>query len=110
MRLTLDMVGYQSNSAQNLLQRIRTVVDTGELTDIPGGAPFGVNFRTLGNVAYFMLSLNTPEALIRTLEHRIWDVLSTSQAQSSDEHIDEEEIDSSGEKHFIRPHVSRQAH
>lgn len=41
----------------------------------PGGAPFSVHFRTLGNVAYFMTSLNTPAATVRSVEDRIWAVL-----------------------------------
>ena len=46
-----------------------------------GGTPFGINYRTLGNVAYFMLSLNTPSATIRHIENRIWKTLQPSGSQ-----------------------------
>ena len=36
---------------------------------------FSINYRTLGNVAYFMLSLNTPPEVTRTVEERIWTAL-----------------------------------
>lgn len=72
------MIGYQSHSAQDLFQGIRSAVDTNELSRVPGGAPFGINYRTLGNVAYFMLSLNTPSHLVRTLEDKLWHVLTRS--------------------------------
>lgn len=32
---------------------------------------FGVHFRTLGDVAYFMTSFNTPKEVVRELERRI---------------------------------------
>ena len=41
----------------------------------PGGAPFTIHFRTLGDVAYFLTSLNTPPATIRAVEDRIWALL-----------------------------------
>lgn len=47
----------------------------GSATPAPGGLPYGVNYRTLGNVAYFMTNLNTSSDLIRSLEDRIWKVL-----------------------------------
>ena len=43
-----------------------------DVTSAPGGTPFGIHFRTLGDVAYFITSLNTPPATIRALEDRIW--------------------------------------
>ncbi|KAH9178390.1 PLP-dependent transferase [Lactarius sanguifluus] len=53
---------YQSHSAQALLKTL-------------GGGPFSIHFRTLGDVAYFMTSLNTPSTTIRAVEDRIWAVL-----------------------------------
>jgi dethiobiotin synthetase/adenosylmethionine--8-amino-7-oxononanoate aminotransferase len=45
------------------------------IMEIPIGdqssTPFGIHFRTLGNVAYFMTSLNTPYETIRSVEERI---------------------------------------
>ncbi|KAJ7026924.1 PLP-dependent transferase [Mycena alexandri] len=38
---------------------------------------FSVHFRTLGNVAYFMTSLNTAPETIRTVEDKIWKALET---------------------------------
>lgn len=40
-----------------------------------GGAPFKIHFRMLGNVAYFMTSLNTSPETIRSVEDRIWNAL-----------------------------------
>jgi hypothetical protein len=34
-----------------------------------------MNFRTLGDVAYFMLSLNMKEETVREVENRIWAVV-----------------------------------
>ncbi|KIM84796.1 hypothetical protein PILCRDRAFT_817597 [Piloderma croceum F 1598] len=73
--------GYGSHSAQTLLQSIKgSVLDEQSVSPAPGGAPFGINYRTLGNVAYFMTSLNTPSATIRSVEDRIWNALDKSLA------------------------------
>lgn len=69
--------GYQSQSAQALLKSLHDAVG-GSSPDgfcAPGGAPFSVHFRTLGDVAYFMTSLNTPHSTIRAVEDRIWALL-----------------------------------
>ncbi|KAG1821199.1 onanonoxo-7-onima-8-eninoihtemlysoneda [Suillus subaureus] len=68
--------GYASHSAQTLLQSLRLPLDNGSASAAPGGAPFGVHYRTLGNVAYFMSSLNTPRATIEALEDRLWRLVS----------------------------------
>ena len=60
--------GYQSHSAQKLLESLRVAAKDDD-------ASFGINYRTLGNVAYFMLSLNTPAATVRHIEDRIWRAL-----------------------------------
>lgn len=74
-------LGYQSHSAQQLLESLRVAAD--DTTDVneAGMTPFGINYRTLGNVAYFMLSLNTPPATIRHIENRIWKTLQPSSAK-----------------------------
>ncbi|KII89646.1 hypothetical protein PLICRDRAFT_39766 [Plicaturopsis crispa FD-325 SS-3] len=78
--------GYSSKTAQAVLQSIKTTVDGDSVvSSAPGGAPFGIHFRTLGNVAYFMTSLNTPAVTIRSIEDKIWAALrrsSPSGAQS----------------------------
>ncbi|CDO77015.1 hypothetical protein BN946_scf184298.g42 [Trametes cinnabarina] len=71
-----DSAGYQSHSARALLESIRTAVNSdGALSPAPGGSPFGIHYRTLGNVAYFMLSLNTPASVVRSVEERVCTVL-----------------------------------
>ncbi|KAL7279364.1 hypothetical protein ACG7TL_007205 [Trametes sanguinea] len=70
-----DSAGYQSHSARALLESIRTAVKNDALSPAPGGSPFGIHYRTLGNVAYFMLSLNTPASVVRSVEERVWTVL-----------------------------------
>ncbi|KAI0671946.1 onanonoxo-7-onima-8-eninoihtemlysoneda [Trametes maxima] len=70
-----DAAGYQSHSARALLESIKTAVQNEGLSSAPGGSPFGIHYRTLGNVAYFMLSLNTPTSVVRSVEERVWTVL-----------------------------------
>lgn len=68
--------GYCSHSAQALLQSLKASVHNDLLMSSgPGGTPFGINYRTLGNVAYFMTSLNTSPTTIRSVEDRIWSAL-----------------------------------
>jgi dethiobiotin synthetase/adenosylmethionine--8-amino-7-oxononanoate aminotransferase len=72
----VGVTGYQSHSAQALLKALGDATsESGGATSVPGGAPFSINFRTLGDVAYFMTSLNTPSTTIRAVEDRIWAVL-----------------------------------
>ncbi|TRM64871.1 pyridoxal phosphate-dependent transferase [Schizophyllum amplum] len=77
--------GYVSHSAQNLMKGLADVGggayengDRSGLSTAPGGAPFSVHFRTLGDVVYFMLSLNTEESVIRDVEDRIWQTVQNS--------------------------------
>ncbi|KZT06024.1 onanonoxo-7-onima-8-eninoihtemlysoneda [Laetiporus sulphureus 93-53] len=70
-----DVDGYRSNSAQKLLESMRLGMASEQTSAAPGGAPFGINYRTLGNVAYFMLSLNTSEAVIHAVQDRILQTL-----------------------------------
>jgi dethiobiotin synthetase/adenosylmethionine--8-amino-7-oxononanoate aminotransferase len=55
--------------------------DGGALSSAPGGAPFGIHYRTLGNVAYFMTSLNTPRKTIEEVENRLWKTLSATRVK-----------------------------
>jgi dethiobiotin synthetase/adenosylmethionine--8-amino-7-oxononanoate aminotransferase len=74
--LPVGVTGYQSHSAQALLRTLGDAArESGGGTSVPGGAPFSINFRTLGDVAYFMTSLNTPHTTTRAVEDRIWAVL-----------------------------------
>ncbi|KAF7290678.1 PLP-dependent transferase [Mycena indigotica] len=70
--------GYVSHSAQTLLQDLKNS-KVGAKNTYP---PFSVHYRTLGNVAYFMTSLNTSPETIRALEEKIWTAL---QSDSADE-------------------------
>ncbi|KLO08803.1 onanonoxo-7-onima-8-eninoihtemlysoneda [Schizopora paradoxa] len=56
--------GYQSHLAQSRLSSLSNNPDD-ELSD------FAVHYRTLGDVAYFMSSLNTPLEVLRKLESKI---------------------------------------
>ncbi|KAF5326958.1 hypothetical protein D9619_004333 [Psilocybe cf. subviscida] len=71
--------GYTSHSAQTLLQSLKDASQTGgSLSTAPGGAPFGIHYRTLGDVAYFITSLNTKAGVVRSIEDRIWKSLTSS--------------------------------
>ncbi|TCD67064.1 hypothetical protein EIP91_000577, partial [Steccherinum ochraceum] len=67
--------GYQSHSAQNILAGIKEIASERDTSSLPGGAPFAINYRTLGDVAYFMLSLNTSLEVTRAVQKRILDTL-----------------------------------
>ncbi|KAF9223615.1 onanonoxo-7-onima-8-eninoihtemlysoneda [Gyrodon lividus] len=71
-----DSAGYASQTAQALLRPIKTSARDGSVSSAPGGVPFGIHYRTLGNVAYFMTSLNTPRETIEEVENRLWTILS----------------------------------
>ncbi|KAF8524662.1 onanonoxo-7-onima-8-eninoihtemlysoneda [Hysterangium stoloniferum] len=58
-----DTKGYVSASAQSSLSFLRNK-SMGDDVNVP----FGVHYRTLGNVAYFMCSLNTDPKTLRTFE------------------------------------------
>jgi bifunctional dethiobiotin synthetase / adenosylmethionine---8-amino-7-oxononanoate aminotransferase len=59
-----------------MLSALKKLPLGGPTSTAPGGPQYNVHYRTLGNVAYFMLSLNTPLATVRELEDRIWRVVS----------------------------------
>ncbi|KAF9561979.1 PLP-dependent transferase [Agrocybe pediades] len=74
-----DSAGYTSNSAQSALRSLLDASEAeGVLSSAPGGAPFGIHYRTLGDVAYFMTSLNTSSKVIRSIEDKIWKTLAGS--------------------------------
>lgn len=71
--------GYGSYSAQTIFEPLKTIAESMEsASPIPGGGDYAVHYRTLGNVAYFMLSLNTSPTIIRSLEKKILDTLGGS--------------------------------
>ncbi|KAK7044197.1 hypothetical protein VNI00_007917 [Paramarasmius palmivorus] len=79
IKLKDDNAGYVSHSAEAVFKGLNLVDPTDNaLSAAPGGAPYGVHFRTLGNVAYFMTSLNTTPSTLRSLEDKIWRTLQTS--------------------------------
>lgn len=78
----IRLLGYASHTAQGLLRPIgNPVSDDGALSSAPGGAPFGIHYRTLGNVAYFMTSFNTPQQTIEEVENRLWKTLSATHVE-----------------------------
>lgn len=65
------VLGYGSDTAQKVFGSLNSgAVKTSEA---PGG--HGIHYRTLGNVAYFISSLNTSRKVMRLVEGRIWAVL-----------------------------------
>lgn len=61
-------VGYDSHIAKKILSSIgQPTVGPDECDSLP----FGIHMRSLGDVAYFMTSLNTPTATVRSLEKGI---------------------------------------
>ncbi|KAL0954696.1 hypothetical protein HGRIS_003645 [Hohenbuehelia grisea] len=68
--------GYVSMSAQATFQSLKQLNDDPNAQSVaPGGAPYNVHYRTLGDIAYFMTSLNTSPGVIRSMEERIWSAL-----------------------------------
>ncbi|KAF8521853.1 PLP-dependent transferase [Gautieria morchelliformis] len=70
-RLRDSAGGYGSASAQAALTFLQNV----RILDGSSTVPFGVHYRTLGNVAYLMSSLNTRPETLRALESAIMDGL-----------------------------------
>ncbi|KAI0315562.1 PLP-dependent transferase [Amylostereum chailletii] len=76
IKLEDAQAGYHSHSAQAVLQSLnQAALPSEEASPAPGGAPFSIHFRTLGNVAYFMTSLNTLAATLRAVEDKVWSIL-----------------------------------
>ncbi|POY76212.1 hypothetical protein BMF94_0407 [Rhodotorula taiwanensis] len=74
-----DGSGYQSTASESILRRLRY----GEPAGSGGGTsdssaavePFHIHARPLGNVIYFMSSLNSPDETLRAVEETIWAAL-----------------------------------
>ena len=62
--------GYRSTAAEEILNPIR---DTDPNLANPDS--FGIHFRTLGDLGYFITSLNTERQVIAKVEKRILEVL-----------------------------------
>lgn len=60
--------GYQANTAQRFISSVQT-----QLSDI--GSDYGLNARTLGNVAYFMSSLNSSRDILKVIESSVLQAL-----------------------------------
>ena len=68
--------GYTSMSAQATFTPLRECITNADNTpSAPTGAPFTTHYRTLGEVAYFITSLNTHPSIVRSLEDKIWHIL-----------------------------------
>ncbi|KAF5367111.1 hypothetical protein D9758_004032 [Tetrapyrgos nigripes] len=75
IKLVDDNAGYTSHSAEEVFKPLLAPEDDRILFSSPGGAPFGVHYRTLGNIAYFMCSLTTTRGNLQTLEDKLWQIL-----------------------------------
>ncbi|KAG6828674.1 hypothetical protein H0H92_007089 [Tricholoma furcatifolium] len=80
--------GYTSHAAQDTFKSLKDLhlredAEHSLATSAPGGAPYSVHYRTLGNVAYFMTSLNTRPEVVREVEDRIWTVLNEGDTGAS---------------------------
>ena len=62
--------GYRSTAAQEILDPIRD-----RDPDSTSPCSFGIHFRTLGDLGYFITSLNTERQVIAKVEKRILEVL-----------------------------------
>ncbi|KDQ59029.1 hypothetical protein JAAARDRAFT_127738 [Jaapia argillacea MUCL 33604] len=71
-----DGRGYTSDAAERLLLPIKDCIPRG--ADGAQNQPFGIHFRTLGNVAYFMTSLNTSLETVRRIQDRLSEALGPS--------------------------------
>ncbi|KAI5892279.1 PLP-dependent transferase [Schizophyllum commune H4-8] len=79
VKVKTEQGGYVSHSAQELLKGLGNVErGEGGLSSAPGGAPFSIHFRTLGDVAYLMLSLNTEDKVVREVEDRVWQAIAAA--------------------------------
>ncbi|KAF9075993.1 pyridoxal phosphate-dependent transferase [Rhodocollybia butyracea] len=72
--------GYTSTSAETVFRALLQIATSDSPLTTPTtpsgtGAPYSIHFRTLGNVAYFMTSLNTNLETVKEVEERIWEVL-----------------------------------
>jgi adenosylmethionine-8-amino-7-oxononanoate aminotransferase len=64
------VVGYQATTAQTFIACVQR-----KLSD--SGSEYGLNARTLGNVVYFMSSLNTGREVLKVIESAVLAALGT---------------------------------
>lgn len=73
-----DNAGYQSTASESLLRRLRYGDPlTSTPSTSPGGLPFNIHARPLGNVVYFMSSLNSHPSTLRAVEAALLSALSS---------------------------------
>lgn len=83
-----DGSGYQSTASESILRRLRYGEPSGMAASAsdsnstsaaaaasPTGAPFHIHARPLGNVVYFMSSLNSPAETLRAVERSVAEAL-----------------------------------
>lgn len=72
-----DAAGYQSTASEALLRRLRygAPLVPGSADVSPAGLPFNIHARPLGNVVYWMASLNSEPATLRAIEEAVLDAL-----------------------------------
>ncbi|KAK4049252.1 hypothetical protein OIO90_005541 [Microbotryomycetes sp. JL221] len=73
-----DGAGYESTASISLLNSLkneRIPVEQGKEGASLGGMPFNVHARPLGNIVYFMSSLNSKPETLRALEQRLLELL-----------------------------------
>ncbi|KAK4703477.1 bifunctional dethiobiotin synthetase / adenosylmethionine---8-amino-7-oxononanoate aminotransferase, partial [Phenoliferia sp. Uapishka_3] len=72
-----DSAGYQSTASEAFLRRLRygapLIPDSPTVS--PAGSPFNIHARPLGNVVYWMASLNSDPSTLRAIEAAILDAL-----------------------------------
>jgi dethiobiotin synthetase/adenosylmethionine--8-amino-7-oxononanoate aminotransferase len=62
-------------TAQTMFARLKDRDTCNFHSAAPDGASFSTHYRALGNIAYFITSLNTRPSVIRAMEEKIWGVL-----------------------------------
>ncbi|BGP19330.1 hypothetical protein JCM10213_006183 [Rhodosporidiobolus nylandii] len=70
--------GYSSTASESVLRRLRyghQPHTADEAAASPTGAPFGIHARPLGNVVYFMSSLNSNKEALRAVERSILEAI-----------------------------------
>lgn len=78
LRSSSSASGYTSTASAPLLHRLRHFSPThtaDEAASSPTGAPFGIHARALGDVIYFMSSLNSTSETLRSVERCVLEAL-----------------------------------
>lgn len=75
-----DGAGYQSTAAASLLHQLRYGAPTtsDSSSAVPGGLPFNIHARPLGNVVYFMTSLTSKPTTLRAVEGSLLSALKSN--------------------------------